>query len=151
MAPETRTKNLMTLLGWQGGTIHDACEEIGCDVRDFLYGNADFADSGPCHDFRRGYEEAEDIALYLSANRGNLQYWLGAVSAVQNKAIDRAKSCICSDGPFHYPHCPLYDAENNLMFAKLGRAMSKVPNVALRGAEGVSLENIVRGEFPGKV
>ena len=84
MAPETRTKNLMTLLGWQGGTIHDACKEIGCDPHEFLYKSADFGESGPCHDFRRGYAEAEDIAIYLSANRGNLQYWFGAVSAVQN-------------------------------------------------------------------
>ena len=84
MKPETRTKNLMTLLGWQGGTIHDACKEIGCDVHDFLYGNADFSDAGPCHDFRMGYGEAKDVARYLSKNRGNLQYWLGAVSAVQN-------------------------------------------------------------------
>ena len=84
MSPETRTKNLMTLLGWQGGTVHDACKEVGLEVHDFLYGSADFTDSGPCHDFRRGYEEAEDIAIYLSGNRGNLQYWFGAVAAVQN-------------------------------------------------------------------
>ena len=74
----------MTLLGWQGGTIHDACKEIGCDPHDFLYGNADFNNDGPCHDFRRGYEQAEDIAIYLHENRGNLQYWLGAIAAAGN-------------------------------------------------------------------
>lgn len=87
MNAETRTKNLMTLLGWQGGTIHDACKEVGLDVEAFLRRPADFNELGPCEDFRRGYEEAEeaeDIALYLSANRGNLQYWFGAISAVQN-------------------------------------------------------------------
>ena len=84
MRAETRTKNLMTLLGWQGGTVHDACKEIGCDAHDFLYTSADFDNAGPCLDFRRGYEEASDIALYLHANRGNLQYWLGAISAVSN-------------------------------------------------------------------
>jgi len=80
MKPEDRTKNLFALLGWQGGTIHDACKEIGCDVHDFLYGSANFDDDGPCADFRRGYEEAEDIAIYLAANRGNLQYWFGALA-----------------------------------------------------------------------
>lgn len=74
----------MTLLGWKGGTVHDACREVGLDVNDFLYGSADFGEQGPCPEFRRGYAEAEDIALYLSANRGKLQYWLGAISAVQN-------------------------------------------------------------------
>ena len=84
MKAEDRTRNLMMLLGWQGGTVHDACKEIGLDPHDFLYSAGEFDEHGPCHDFRRGYEEAEDIAIYLSANRGVLQYWLGAVSAVQN-------------------------------------------------------------------
>jgi len=84
MKPETRTKNLCTLLGWQGGTVHLACKEIGLDAHDFLYTPADFDDGKPCADFRRGYNEADDIAIYLSINRGNLQYWLGAISAAQN-------------------------------------------------------------------
>ncbi len=84
MISEIRSRNLMRLLGWQGGTIHDACSEIGVDVCDFLYGTADFNESGPCNDFKRGYEEAENIMLGLSENRGNLQYWFGAVAAVQN-------------------------------------------------------------------
>lgn len=120
MKPETRTKNLMTLLGWQGGTIHDACREVGLDVHEFLYGNADFSESGPCNDFRRGYSEAADIAIYLSANRGNLQYWFGAIAAVQNARCD------CPDGPFHHPSCALHD--DNSAFQKLGEAMSVKPN-----------------------
>lgn len=85
MSPETRTRNLISLLGWQGGTVHDACREIGVDVHDFLYADADFDDAGPCADFRRGHAEAEDIALYLPANRGKLQYWFGAIAAVQQE------------------------------------------------------------------
>jgi len=85
MKPETRTKNLLALLGWQGGTVHDACKEIGVEPHDFLYAPADFDDAGPCADFRRGYEQAADIAIYLSSNRGALQYWFGAISAVQNE------------------------------------------------------------------
>ncbi|HHT9146512.1 MAG TPA: hypothetical protein ACFYD4_12715 [Candidatus Wunengus sp. YC61] len=84
MKPVDRTKNLMTLLGWQGGTVHDACKEVGLDAHEFLYADADFNEQGPCSDFRRGYEEAADIAIYLSSNKGNLQYWMGCVSAVQN-------------------------------------------------------------------
>ena len=88
MKPVDRTRNLMTLLGWQGGTVHDACKEIGLEVHEFLYADADFGNDGPCHDFRRGYAHADDIAIYLSSNRGNLQYWLGCVSAVQNGIED---------------------------------------------------------------
>ena len=84
MNAATRTKNLMTLLGWQGGTVHDACKEIGVDEHEFLYSSPQFDGIGPSLDFRRGYNEAEDIALYLSANRGKLEYWFGAISAVQN-------------------------------------------------------------------
>ena len=74
----------MDLLGWQGGTIHDACKAIGVEPHEFLYADVEFCDNGPCADFRRGYSEFDDIALYLSSNRGILQYWLGAVSAIQN-------------------------------------------------------------------
>jgi hypothetical protein len=84
MKPEVRAQHLFTLLGWQGGTIHDACNEIGVDVTDFLYWTADENVLGPCADFRRGYEEAKDIALYLAANRSKLQYWFGAISAIED-------------------------------------------------------------------
>jgi hypothetical protein len=84
MKPETRTKNLFALLGWRGGTVHDACREIGVDSYEFLYTDADFGEHGPCADFCRGYEQADDIAIYLSSNMGNLQYWLGAISYITN-------------------------------------------------------------------
>lgn len=70
--------------------MHDACREIGVDPHDFLYTDAEFdyygqnAEYLPCQDFRRGYAEADDIALYMAANRGNVQYWLGAISWAQN-------------------------------------------------------------------
>lgn len=84
MIPAERTRNLMKLLGWQGGTIHAACKEIGVDHHEFLYADADFDDRGPCEAFRRGYSDAADIALYMHENRGNLQYWFGAIAAVNN-------------------------------------------------------------------
>ena len=94
MKAEKRTKNLMYLLGWQGGTVHDACREVGLDPHEFLYSDAEFdyygpyAEYGPCPDFRRGYAEADDIALYLAANRGNLQYWFGAIAWANNHRED---------------------------------------------------------------
>lgn len=74
----------MTTLGWQGGTIHDACREIGVEVHDFLYSPACFDDSGPCAEFRRGYEEAKDALSKKCHNQGALQYWFGVVAAVKN-------------------------------------------------------------------
>lgn len=91
MTPEMRTRNLFILLGWEGGTIHDACKEIKVDPHDFLYKPADFDETGPCADFQRGYEQAEDIALYMSISRGILQYWFGAISAIQNE-LDEAEA-----------------------------------------------------------
>ena len=88
MSPEKRTKNLFKLLGWQGGTVHDATSEIGVDAHDFLHAPADFDDNGPCPDFRAGYIEAADIALYIHARRGNLHYWFGAVLAVENDFLE---------------------------------------------------------------
>jgi len=89
MTPEIRTKNLFILLGWQGGTIHDACKEIKVDPHDFLHKPADFDETGPCADFKLGYEQAEDIAIYMFLHRGNLQYWFGAISYIQNE-LDKA-------------------------------------------------------------
>ena len=88
MNPANRTRNLCIALGQQGGTVHDVCRKIGVDWYDFLYGAADFGyyGVGPCADFVRGYEESDDAgSVYLSANRGNLQYWFGVISGVQEK------------------------------------------------------------------
>jgi hypothetical protein len=85
MKAEERAKNLYNLLGWKGGTIHDACAEIGVEVQDFLYGSAQFDEHGPCADFVRGHGQSDDIALYLHAERGNLQYWFGAISKVPSE------------------------------------------------------------------
>lgn len=86
MKPVSRTMNLMKLLGWQGGTIHDACREVGLEVNDFLYGEIDFGEDkcSPCKEFKRGYSEAPDIAIYISTNKGNLQYWFGAIACANN-------------------------------------------------------------------
>lgn len=41
MSPESRASSLYKFLGWQGGTIHDACAQIGVDVHEFLYSDFD--------------------------------------------------------------------------------------------------------------
>jgi len=76
--------NLMKLLGWQGGTVWDACKEVGLDVNEFFNYEVIFNERGPTQDFRRGYDNAADIALYLHTNKGNYEYWMGAIAAVQN-------------------------------------------------------------------
>lgn len=85
MRPEDRTKNLMTLLGWQGGTIHDACRVICVDTHEFLYGMADVGHLGPCDDFIRGYMDAVEIRSAQAMHGHGVQYWFGAISAVNNK------------------------------------------------------------------
>ena len=87
MKAEDRTKNLMTLLGWQGGTIHDACGTLGIhDANAFLYGPVEFDNDGPSFEFRRGYGDA---CKYKRAPWSDLvetvEYWLGAVCAVENE------------------------------------------------------------------
>lgn len=84
MTPELRLKNLIALLGWQGGTVHDACREIGVDPQEFLSADEGFIESGPCVPFRIGYQAAQDGTVNKIAWRGNIQYWFGAIAALQN-------------------------------------------------------------------
>ena len=86
MKAEDRTKNIMTLLGWEGGTIHDACRSLGIqDSHSFLYDSADFSDGGPTFDFRRGYGDACKYRRAPWSDRiETTEYWLGAVCAVTN-------------------------------------------------------------------
>ena len=37
----TRTQALMLAFGWQGGTIHQAAEETGCDAHALIYTGAE--------------------------------------------------------------------------------------------------------------
>lgn len=86
MTPETRMKNACIALGWQGGTVHDVCAEIGLDPYDFLYGAAeiDYVDGSVSKAFKQGYFEARNAKDNTKKRAGDLQYWLGVVSAVAN-------------------------------------------------------------------
>lgn len=89
MKPEDRTKHLLALLGWQGGTIHDACKSVGVAVSDFLHGEADFSGFGgsPCAAFIRGRNDATECCVSVPDHLGDLQYWLGAVSALNTADV----------------------------------------------------------------
>lgn len=86
MIAKDRTKHLMRLLGWQGGTIHDACKTLGLDVHSFLYDQAEFDNDGPSFEFRRGYGDACKYRhAPWSDRRETTEYWLGAVCAANNE------------------------------------------------------------------
>ena len=52
--------------------------------------------------------------------------WVGKQENELRFAIDRYLSaCVCSDGPFHYDTCPLYDADKPNPFEQLGKALTK--------------------------
>lgn len=83
MTPEIRCRNLIKFLGWQGGTIHDACSEIEVDAHNFLYTETDFCELGPCHDFKNGFDDYENRSVNTQDHLGVLQYWFGVIAAVQ--------------------------------------------------------------------
>ena len=64
MTPENRTKHLAQALGYQGGTIHQFCEEIGCNANDFLY-----------KDLPDGFQNNQDfLSGWYAANAGTLEH-----------------------------------------------------------------------------
>lgn len=85
MKPETRLTNIFQLLDWKGGTVHQVCEVLGLEVNSFLYGSPVFEDGCcPTPDFQRGYFAACSGWLDFDNEAGNLEYWFGAICAVQN-------------------------------------------------------------------
>ena len=83
MTPEDRAKLIMNALGWQGGTIHQACKEIGCEVQDFLYAKPQEAPIGS--PYSRGWFAARTSPHYLKVRalheeQGNVQFWLGVAA-----------------------------------------------------------------------
>lgn len=103
MRPEDRTRLIMSAFGWQGGTVHDVCKEIGCNVQEFLYaevGGVGDHDSefgkgwsaarglpqsithkgGLPIDYRAGYNACRIDILKMRGN-GKVQFWLGVAKA----------------------------------------------------------------------
>lgn len=56
------TFELMQLLGWQGGTIHQVCEMLGCQVEDILF---------------RGKEKFLDLMEVAALKTANHEYLEG--------------------------------------------------------------------------
>jgi len=90
MKAEDRTKYAMKALGWQGGTVHDLCREIECDVHDFLYESAiDVGVMGS--EFTQGWFAIRTCkpGFFLNTiapkKKGNLQFWFGVMAGL---AID---------------------------------------------------------------
>ena len=80
-----RTEALMAAFGYQGGTVHDICKEVGLEVNDFLYGELRVG----CDDNACGWFAYRTCSLEFNQERnvkeqrkGDLQFWLGVVTAV---------------------------------------------------------------------
>lgn len=87
MKPEDRTRLLMQALGWQGGTIHQACKETGLEVTSFLHDDLRDDGYGLNSDFTAGWfairtcskDKFKELA---SRNHGNLQWWFGVCAGL---------------------------------------------------------------------
>ena len=80
-----RTEALMAAFGYQGGTVHDICKEVGLEVNDFLYGESvEYYNDNACGWFayRTCTLEFNQERAVKEQRKGNLQFWLGVVTAV---------------------------------------------------------------------
>lgn len=83
-SPVTRTEALMRAFGWQGGTVHDLCKEIGCVVDDFLYNECSEYEQ----DHRFGWFAYRTNSLeynranILDGKKGCVKFWIGVADAV---------------------------------------------------------------------
>jgi hypothetical protein len=78
-----RTQALMAAFGQHGGTVHDICKEIGCDVEEFLYNEIEEWNI----EHKKGWFVYRTCSLNFNQKsvverKGNLQFWLGVVSGV---------------------------------------------------------------------
>ena len=78
--PENRTTAYLRAIGWQGGTIHQIAEELGCNSTDLLYGkpSVDYLTSDSASGWFMGRTcGIESIRKAVKTRRGNLDFWLG--------------------------------------------------------------------------
>lgn len=79
-----RTLNLLNAFGFQGGTVHQVTDLIGCSVHDVLY--ADIEQYSEAHSlgwFAYRSCSAEFNQQFLVSMRGNVQFWLGVAQGVE--------------------------------------------------------------------
>lgn len=97
MNAQDRTRLALRLLGWQGGTVHQICDEFGLSVQDFLY--ADAQDVGMASDFSFGWfaRRTSNWPEAIKRNRGNLQFFFGAIAAENLNEIESRSDKRASD------------------------------------------------------
>lgn len=91
---KTRTELVMQAIGWQGGTVHDLCRELGLDVIKFLNHEPEFKTS---RDYILGtYINTNNMRyrknVIIPKYRGNYDYWIGAA-----KSMELVNKGYCSD------------------------------------------------------
>lgn len=75
-----RTTAVMSLVGWQGGTVHQLCEYLGIDVNKFLWNEKDLSKDSNytiglyCSTNSKDYINSYIVPKY----KGDVQYWIGA-------------------------------------------------------------------------
>lgn len=81
-----RAMNLCKAFGWQGGTVHQIAEEIGCSVHDILYAKEEeylVSHKMGWFSYRTNSLEFNTQKRIQKENSGNLQFWLGVASGVE--------------------------------------------------------------------
>lgn len=94
---KTRTELLMQALGYQGGTVHQICAEVGIGVDEFLYTEVHPSDKmmgdhwfmGTC--FNTCSMEHRKLVL-LPKYKGNLYFWLGVC-----RSMELVNNGVCTD------------------------------------------------------
>lgn len=79
-----RTLNLLNAFGFQGGTVHQVADLIGCSVHDILY--VDIEQCSEAHGlgwFAYRSCSAAFNQQFLVSMRGNVQFWLGVAQAAE--------------------------------------------------------------------
>ena len=91
---ETRTKNYLKFLGWQGGTIHQIAQEFNCDVDTLLYGTPEYTYTGSYYNqgmYATTCRLKYRLETLLPMFRGNVEYWLGVANGASiTKFVDEA-------------------------------------------------------------
>lgn len=80
-----RTEAVIVALGYQGGTVHDLCKELGIEVNVFLYGSPNNTANGSyIHGLYINTCGMEHRHNVLKRDYyGDLDYWLGVARCYQ--------------------------------------------------------------------
>lgn len=83
---KTRTELVMNAIGWQGGTVHQLCRELGLDVVKFLRHEPESKHLGS--DYSLGCCINTNSMQYrkdciIPTRQGNYDYWVGAARSLE--------------------------------------------------------------------